>query len=301
MGRVMPRVRVVSFALFALVAGSCAASAQEGAPRPLSPLMQGAVEKSRAAIIDCRARRLRKEIANYKASADCSNPKIFAAWQEAGYPHMDLIMEWLNSREAASEKVDQDTMSPKEFEEDMDSLTIRLTAEEKRRRSGMIISPDGDMQLHLPATGQVVGVAGPPGEEKLEAKKAAAARERAAAAVPAAGGPGVSIASLEQFVSLDSDKARGTPVAVASGEGSSGLYAQLGSQRSEAEARSVFHYLQGQYAAVLSGRDAVIRRVDQGNLGSYYRVEVGPLSSGQADELCGAIKAGGGQCVPRFE
>jgi hypothetical protein len=89
--------------------------------------------------------------------------------------------------------------------------------------------------------------------------------------------------------------------ASAPGEGSSGLYAQLASQRSEAEARLAFHALQVKYQTVLGGRDAVIRRSDDRDQGTYYRVEIGPLSPDQADGLCGNIKAAGGQCVPRYE
>lgn len=89
--------------------------------------------------------------------------------------------------------------------------------------------------------------------------------------------------------------------ASAPGEGSSGLYAQLAAQRSEGEARIVFRGLQTQYPAILGGRDAVIRRADIPNQGTFYRVEVGPLSNGQADELCGSLKAAGAQCITRYE
>jgi hypothetical protein len=297
----MPGYRIVCLAASALVLGQGVAGAQEGAPQPTTPAMYGALEKSRAAIIECRERRLRKELPSYKASADCSNPKIFAAWRDANYPHMDLITEWLNTREQDSEKVDQHAMSPREFEDDMDALTLRLTTEEHRRRVGMIISSDGDMRLQLPPASQVVGVAVPPGEEKLEAKKAAAARERAASAAPAPDpGSRPSVGSMGQLSALDGDRTKPTPVS-ATGEGGTGLYAQVAAQRSEQEARSAFRYLQNQYASVLGGRDAVIRRVQDSNNGTYFRVEVGPLTDGQADQLCGTIKAGGGQCIPRFE
>lgn len=301
----MPRLVVVALAVPALIAGGYGARAQDGAPRQVSPVMQVPLEKSRAAIAECRERRLRKEFATYKESAQCSNPRIFAAWRDAGYPHMDLITDWLNTREEASEKVDQHTITPAQFEQQMDALTIRLTTEEQRRRTGLIISSDGDMRLQLPPATEVVGVATPPGEEKLAAKKTAAARQRAAFATASADpSAGASVASMARLAPLDADKSKavgGPLVPLPPGEGSSGLYAHLTSQRSETEARTVYHYLQGKYASVLTGRDAVIRRVDDGNQGTYYRVEIGPLSSGQADQLCGTIKSSGGQCVPRYE
>jgi hypothetical protein len=283
----------------------------------LSPAMQQAVEQSRAAISECRERRLHGELPGYKASAQCSNPKIFAAWQAAHYPHMDLIVQWLNAREAASDQVDQHQLSPDQFEAQMGSLTVRLTAEEQRRRNGTLGGNDAEMQLQLPPTGQVVGVATPPGQEKLTEKKSAAARQRAAASWQSASAP-PGIGGLAPLASLDGESAHGiggpfVPVnpnspaaraamaAAAPGEGSDGLYAHLASQRSESEARLAYRTLGGQYKTALANRDAVIRRVDNPAQGTFYRVEVGPLSSAEADSICNDIKSGGGQCVPRYE
>ncbi len=324
----MPRLHIVSLAVLGLAASGCAALAQNNVEQSLPAVMQGPVERSRAAIEECRERRLDKELASYQASAQCSNLKIFAAWQEARYPHMDLITEWLNAREAASEKVDQHQLTPQQFEQEMDQLTVRLTAEEERRRTGLLATADNQLVLQLPPPGQVVGVVTPAGQDKLTAKKSAAARERAAAIAPLAfaqptdpSAP-ASVATIGSLADLDGAAAGGVggpfvPVsansraaraalaraqaAAAPGEGSNGFYAQLASERSEADARVIYRSLQAQYSTVLAGRDAVIRLVDDGNQGSYYRVEVGPLTSGEADQLCGNIKAGGGQCVPRYE
>jgi hypothetical protein len=322
----MPRLAVFSsvafagaacvFAICGLAAGGSAAFAQVGADE-MTPAMQQAIEQSRQAINDCRDRRLHGELPSYKASAECSNPKIFAAWQAAHYPHMDLITEWLNAREAASDKVDQHQLSPDQFEAQMDDLTVRLTAEEQRRRNGVVGGGDAAMQLQLPPTGQVVGVATPPGQEKLTEKKSAAARQRAAASWQSAAAPS-GIGGLAALASLDGESAHGmggpfVPVnpnspaaraamaAAAPGEGSDGLYAHLASQRSENEARLAYRSLEGHYSSDLGKRDAVIRRVDDPAQGTFYRVEVGPLSSGEADALCNDIKSDGGQCVPRYE
>jgi hypothetical protein len=291
-----------------MVSGFMASSAlaQQAAEPSPAPVMTTPIEKSRLAIAECRERRLKRELSSYKESAECSNPKIFAAWQEANYPHMDLITEWLDAREAASEKVDQKVITPKEFERQMDELTVRLTAEEQRRRAGLVRSSDSDLVLQLPPSTQVVGVATPPGQEKTAAKKSAAARARAAANQPGdtASGTTGSVGALNNvggpFVPVTRG-GRTQVAALAPGEGSRGLYAHLSSQRTEAEAHMAYRNLQGQYPTVLSGRDAIIRRADDASQGTYYRVEIGPLSAGQADELCGTIKSAGGQCVPRYE
>jgi hypothetical protein len=286
------------------------------APPVATPAMQAPIERSRAAIEECRQRRLRGEIKTYKESAQCSNPQIFAAWKAVNYPHMDLITAWLDAREAESDKVDQKQITPEQFERDMDALTVRLTAEERRRRGGLVSAADSDLSLQLPPPTKVLGVATPPAQDKLAAKKSAAARTRAVQQPfdPAAGPNTVgSLAPLNSpkpqsgvggpFVPVDpnSPAARAVMAAAAPGEGSGGLYAQLASQRSEGEARLTFRGLQAQYPTLLGTHDAVIRRADIPSQGTFYRVEVGPLSSGQIDELCGNLKAAGAQCVTRSE
>jgi len=148
---------------------------------PLPANMRNPIEESQLAIAECRERRLRKELNSYAESARCSNPRIFAAWQRANYPHMDLITQWLDFRESASEKVDQRLLTPTQFEQQMDDLALRLTAEERRRRVGLLTAPDSDLALQLPPSTNVTAVVTPPGEEKQAAKKTAAARARATA------------------------------------------------------------------------------------------------------------------------
>ena len=110
----------------------------------------GPVEITRAAIAECRDRMLHKEFRTYRESAQCASPKIFAAWRDANYPHMDLITAWLNARETASEYVDAKRITPKEFERQMLEMTNRVTAEEQRRRAGLLTPSDSELQLQLP-------------------------------------------------------------------------------------------------------------------------------------------------------
>jgi hypothetical protein len=72
---------------------------------------------------------------------------------------------------------------------------------------------------------------------------------------------------------------------------------QLSSQRSEAEAQAAFRSLQGKYPNQLGSRQAVIRKVELGEKGTYYRAMVGPLVGNEASELCSGLKAAGGQCL----
>ena len=79
---------------------------------------------------------------------------------------------------------------------------------------------------------------------------------------------------------------------------SSGNYlVQVSSQRSESEAQSAYRSLQGRYA-MLASRSAVIRRVDLGEKGTFYRAMVGPFaSSDEAAQFCTQLRSSGGQCL----
>jgi hypothetical protein len=87
---------------------------------------------------------------------------------------------------------------------------------------------------------------------------------------------------------------RGAPPAAASG---SGYVVQVSAQRSKADAEASFRSLQEKFPGQLGARTAIIRRVDLGTKGIYYRAFVGPFpSAGDADQFCGKFKTAGGQC-----
>ena len=73
---------------------------------------------------------------------------------------------------------------------------------------------------------------------------------------------------------------------------------QVSSHPSEAEAQAAFRGLQGKYPGQLGGKQPLIRKVDLGAKGIYYRAMVGPFATGsEARELCSSLKAAGGQCI----
>ena len=86
---------------------------------------------------------------------------------------------------------------------------------------------------------------------------------------------------------------RGTAPAAAM----SGHFVQVASQRSKADAEASFRLLQERFPGQLGGRNALIRRVELGDKGIYYRAFVGSFASaGEADQFCGRLKVAGGQC-----
>jgi hypothetical protein len=77
----------------------------------------------------------------------------------------------------------------------------------------------------------------------------------------------------------------------------SGSYVQVSSQRSEADAQNAFRGLQAKYPTQLGNRQPVIRKVELGEKGTFFRAMIGPLAGNEATELCTGLKAAGGQCL----
>lgn len=77
-----------------------------------------------------------------------------------------------------------------------------------------------------------------------------------------------------------------------------GYVVQVSSQKTEADAQASYRALQARYSRVLTGRDPMIRRVDLGDKGIYYRAQVGPFATAdQANALCSELKSAGGACI----
>jgi cell division septation protein DedD len=87
------------------------------------------------------------------------------------------------------------------------------------------------------------------------------------------------------------------PAAAAAPVDSGGYVVQITAVHSEAEAQSEFRRLQAKYSSVLSGRQPLIRRKDQGERGVFFVAQVGPFGAKtDAEQLCGDLKAAGGTC-----
>ncbi|WP_454619210.1 SPOR domain-containing protein [Bradyrhizobium cenepequi] len=88
------------------------------------------------------------------------------------------------------------------------------------------------------------------------------------------------------------------PTASVSSSGG-GYVVQVSSQRNEADAQASYRALQGKYPNVLGSQSLVVKRVDLGEKGVYYRAFAGPFSSlDQATQVCSSLKAAGGpQCL----
>jgi hypothetical protein len=88
------------------------------------------------------------------------------------------------------------------------------------------------------------------------------------------------------------------PARAAPATSSGGYAVQVSAQRSEAEAQAAFRSMQAKYPSQLGSREPMIRRVDLGEKGIYFRAMVGPFASGnEATQVCSSLKSAGGQCI----
>jgi hypothetical protein len=131
-----------------------------------------------------------------------------------------------------------------------------------------------------------------PAQKGQKQAPAAAPRPAQTTAQPATPGPSASV-SASAPLSLRPNAA---PAAAAATSG--GYVVQVSSQRSETDAQASYRALQGKFPSVLGSRQALIKRADLGDKGTYYRAVLGPFNSAEdAARLCGDLKSAGGQCV----
>ncbi|NOJ50294.1 SPOR domain-containing protein [Bradyrhizobium archetypum] len=76
-----------------------------------------------------------------------------------------------------------------------------------------------------------------------------------------------------------------------------GYLVQVSSQKNEADAQASYRALQSKFPSVLGQHSSMVKRVDLGEKGVYYRAFAGPFgSSEEAAQVCNNLKSAGGQC-----
>ncbi|MCD0421577.1 SPOR domain-containing protein [Rubrivivax sp. JA1024] len=166
-----------------------------------------------------------------------------------------------------------------------------LAGDEPRRIKTFSIRPDQAEQSGQPgaASRQASRTAPPPPAARAPARNVEDANASAGAA-PLSLSPGASETPAPRAQRVASLPAA-EPVT------SGGYVVQVSSQRSEADAKSSYRTLQGKFSSVLASQPHMIKKVDLGSKGVYYRAMVGPFASAeQAQQVCGNLKSAGGQC-----
>jgi hypothetical protein len=108
--------------------------------------------KATQAIEECKRLRLSGKLKTYVESANCSNPPMIAAYQNAEYPSMDLIQLLADARLAAAYNIDMHMATEPDVDTQMHQLALRISAELGRRAQGSAISDNAEVLLRgLPA------------------------------------------------------------------------------------------------------------------------------------------------------
>lgn len=109
---------------------------QQAQPQNAAAALKQAGAEAKAAMVECKNKRLSGELSTYAASAECSNPQIIVAFQRAGYRYMDLIYLLTAKRRALAERVDNGALTEAQAELEAAQLMIRINDEERQRDRG---------------------------------------------------------------------------------------------------------------------------------------------------------------------
>lgn len=97
-------------------------------------LKQAGVE-AKAAVDECRNKRLVGELKTYVASVNCSNPRFLEAYQNAGYPYMDLISQITAKRLEVAEKIDAGKLTEGQAQLETAKFITHISDIERKRNS----------------------------------------------------------------------------------------------------------------------------------------------------------------------
>ncbi|HME42187.1 MAG TPA: hypothetical protein VKF36_03790 [Syntrophorhabdales bacterium] len=86
-------------------------------------------EKEKSIVAECELKRVRGELKTYAESAQCSNPVIIQAHQEAGDPAMNLVYLFTAYRLAIADRIDRGALSQAEGNLMLSQLMSRINTE----------------------------------------------------------------------------------------------------------------------------------------------------------------------------
>ena len=98
------------------------------------PAIREADQKAQAAYADCDAQRQIGALKSYRQAAACAQPKVLAAYQQGGYPYMDLVELELAARTTAADRIDTGDVKAADVGRDIAELEHRLADERLRRQ-----------------------------------------------------------------------------------------------------------------------------------------------------------------------
>jgi hypothetical protein len=121
------------FLLLSLALAGCGTTFPAAATRD-------ADQRAQAIFADCEAQRLSGVLRSYRQAAECARPRVLAAYQQSGYPYIDLVELDLAARATGADRIDTGYASAADVTRDIAELDRRIADERQRRR-------DGEMRL----------------------------------------------------------------------------------------------------------------------------------------------------------
>ncbi|MGB7034677.1 MAG: hypothetical protein WBD71_04055, partial [Xanthobacteraceae bacterium] len=110
---------------------------QQVTPAPATPTVQNplqwALQITAQTANDCRAKRLRGELPNRAASAQCANRTMLAAFNEVHSRYMDLIQTFAAERLELASKIDRGEMTEQQAQLEGQRLYASIQATERQR------------------------------------------------------------------------------------------------------------------------------------------------------------------------
>jgi hypothetical protein len=110
--------------------------AQQPTPVTVENPTQWAAQVTLQASNECRAKRLRGELPNHVASAQCANAPMLAAFNETHYRYMDLIEFFAAKRLELAAKIDRGELTEQQAQLDGNKIYGSIQETERRRDSG---------------------------------------------------------------------------------------------------------------------------------------------------------------------
>jgi hypothetical protein len=95
--------------------------------------MRDSDARAAAVYADCTAQLRNGLLKSHRQAADCAKPRVLAAYQENGYPFMDLVQLDLAARAAGADRIDTGFAQEVDVDRDITELDRRILAERERR------------------------------------------------------------------------------------------------------------------------------------------------------------------------
>jgi len=127
--RQMHHLKLLTLVVFTAASLFCCQNFMQGVERDQEAKAAVMQEKEKSILAECELKRLRGELKTYVESAQCSNPVIIQAHQEAGDPAMNLVYLFTAYRLAIADRIDRGVLSQVEGNLMLSQLVSRINTE----------------------------------------------------------------------------------------------------------------------------------------------------------------------------